>query len=129
VDLMAAQGAFGTDFYDRYVLRLKHRAYYRSGRLVIIMGPKCALGSHEIRPIHSTLSLGQGIVLVRCRRRFVSVYCLWPTYLVLVEKLSASGRRCPVSLTSLNHFVKSSMGSSVPSSIRASPDSSILRFK
>jgi len=31
-DLMAAQGAFGTDFYDRSILRRKHRAYYRSGR-------------------------------------------------------------------------------------------------
>jgi len=61
VDLMAAQGAFGTAFYDRSILCLKHRAYYRSGRLVIEIGPKCALGSHEIRPIHSTPSLGQGI--------------------------------------------------------------------
>jgi len=61
VDLMAAQGAFGTDFYDRSILRLKHRAYYRSGRLDIKIVPKCALGSHEIRPIHSTPSLGQGI--------------------------------------------------------------------
>jgi len=68
VDLMAAQGAFGTDFYDRSILRLKHRAYYRSGRLVTKIGPKCALGSHEIRPIHSTPSLGQGIVLLRCSR-------------------------------------------------------------
>jgi len=34
-DLMAAQGAFGTDFYDRSILRPKHRAYYRSGRPVI----------------------------------------------------------------------------------------------
>jgi len=32
VDLMAAQGAFGTHFYDRSILRPKHRAYYRSGR-------------------------------------------------------------------------------------------------
>jgi len=64
VHLMAAQGAFGTDFYDRSILRLKHRAYYRSGRLDIKIGPKCALGSHEIRPIHSTPSLiGQGIAL------------------------------------------------------------------
>jgi len=42
-DLMAAQGAFGTDFYDRSILRSKHRAYYRSGRLVINIGPKGAL--------------------------------------------------------------------------------------
>jgi len=60
-DLMAAQGAFGTDFYDKSILRLKHRAYYRSGTPVIKIGPKGALGSHEIRPIHSALSLGQSI--------------------------------------------------------------------
>jgi len=60
-DLMAAQGAFGTDFYDRSILRPKHRAYYRSGRPVIKIGPKGALGSHEIRPIHSAPSLGQSI--------------------------------------------------------------------
>jgi len=63
-DLKAAQGAFGTDFYDRSILRPKHRAYYRSGRQVIKIGPKGALGSHEIRPIHSAPSLGQSIVLV-----------------------------------------------------------------
>jgi len=57
-DLMAA---FGTDFYDRSILRPKHRAYYRSGRPVIKIGPKGALGSHEIRPIHSAPSLGQSI--------------------------------------------------------------------
>jgi len=28
----SAQGAFGTDFYDRSILCPKHRAYYRSGR-------------------------------------------------------------------------------------------------
>jgi len=61
-DLVAAQGAFGTDFYDRSILRLKHRAYYRSGRPVIKIGLKGALGSHEIRPIHSAPSLGQSIV-------------------------------------------------------------------
>jgi len=59
---MAAQGAFGTDFYDRSILRPKHRAYYRSGRPVIKIGPKGALGSHEIRPIHSAPILGQSIV-------------------------------------------------------------------
>jgi len=61
-DLMAAQGAFGTNFYDRYILRPKHRAYYRSGRPVIKIGPKGALGSHEIRPIHSAPSFGQSRV-------------------------------------------------------------------
>jgi len=58
-DLMAAQGAFGTDFYDRSIIRPKHRAYYRSGRSVIQIGPKGALASHEIRPIHSAPSLEQ----------------------------------------------------------------------
>jgi len=58
-DLMSAQGAFGTDFYDRSIFRLKHRAYYRSGRHVIKIGTKGALGSHEIPPIHSAPSLGQ----------------------------------------------------------------------
>jgi len=43
---MAAQGAFGTDFYDRSTIEI---------------GPKGALGSHEIRPIHSAPSLGQSI--------------------------------------------------------------------
>jgi len=52
VDLMAAQGAFGTDFYNRSILRLKHRAYYRSGRLVIKIGPKCALAA--VRSAQST---------------------------------------------------------------------------
>jgi len=56
-DLMAAQGAFGTDFYVRSTLRPKHR----SDRPVIKIGPKGALGSHEIRPIHSAPSLGQSI--------------------------------------------------------------------
>jgi len=61
VDLMATQCAIGTDFYDRSILRPKYRAYYRSGRPVIKIGPKGALGSHEIRPIHSASSLGQSI--------------------------------------------------------------------
>jgi len=61
-DLMAARGDFGTDFYDKSIIlllkhRLKHRAYYRSGRPVIKIGPKGALGS----PIQSAPSLGQSI--------------------------------------------------------------------
>jgi len=57
-DLMAAHGAFGTDFYDRSILRPKHHAYYRSGRPVIKIGPNGALDSHEIRPIHFPPCLG-----------------------------------------------------------------------
>jgi len=58
---MAAQGAFGTDFYDRSILRPNHRAYYRSGRPVIKIGPKPK--GALIRPIHSAACLGQSIVI------------------------------------------------------------------
>jgi len=75
---MAAQGASGTDFYDRSILRPKHRAYYRSGSTVIKIGPKGALGSHEIRPMHSAPSLGQSI---GCRESHCDV-CLW-NFLIL----------------------------------------------
>jgi len=63
VPLQAAQVAFETDFYERsiIILRPKNRASYRSGRPVIKIGPKGALGSHEICPIHSAQSLGQSI--------------------------------------------------------------------
>jgi len=54
-------GSHGPDFYDRSILRPKHRAYYRSSRPVIKIGPKGALGSNEIRPIHSAPSLGPSI--------------------------------------------------------------------
>jgi len=60
-DLVAAHGAFGTYFYDRSIVRPKHRAYNRSRRPVIKIGPKGAVDSHEIRPIHSAPSLGQSI--------------------------------------------------------------------
>jgi len=53
-DLMAAQGAFGTDFYDRST-----RTLWTEYKPVINIGPIGALGSHEIRPIHSAPSLGQ----------------------------------------------------------------------
>jgi len=54
-DLMATQGAFGTDFYDTML--------WTEYRPVIKIGPKDALGCHEIRPIHSAPSLGQSIVV------------------------------------------------------------------
>jgi len=60
---MAAQGAFGTDFYDMSIRTIVGtmlwKEYYRP---VIKIGPKCALGSHEIRLIHTAPSLGQSIV-------------------------------------------------------------------
>jgi len=62
VDLMAAQGAFGTDFYDwstrTIVGTMLWTEYFRP---VIKIGPKGALGSHEICPIHSAPTLGQSI--------------------------------------------------------------------
>jgi len=64
-DLMAAQGAFATDIYDRSILRPKHRAYYRSGRAVIKIGPKGAVGSHDIRPSHSDFKTLPGVCWLR----------------------------------------------------------------
>jgi len=60
-DLMAAQGAFGTDFYDRSTRTIVGTMLWTEYRPVIKIGPKGALGSHEIRPIHSAPSLGQSI--------------------------------------------------------------------
>jgi len=58
VDLIAAQVAFGTDFYDRSTRTIVGTILWTEYRPV---GPKGALGSHEIRPIHSAPSLGQSI--------------------------------------------------------------------
>jgi len=57
--LMAAQGAFGTDFYDRSIRAIVGTMLWTEYRPVIKIGPKGALRSHEIRPIHSAPSLGQ----------------------------------------------------------------------
>jgi len=62
-DLMAAQGAFGTDFYDRSTGTIVGTMLWTEYIPVIKIGPKGALGSHEIRPIHSAPSLGQNIAL------------------------------------------------------------------
>jgi len=58
---MAAQGAFGTDFYDRSTRTIVGTMLWTEYRPVIKIGPKGAMGSHEIRPIHSAPSLGQSI--------------------------------------------------------------------
>jgi len=60
--MMAAQGAFVTDFSDRSTRTTVGTMLWTEYRPVIKIGPKCALGSHEIRPIHSAPSLGQSIV-------------------------------------------------------------------
>jgi len=60
-DLMAAQGNFGADFYDRSTRTIVGTMLWTELRPVIKIGPKVALGSHETRPIHSAPSLGQSI--------------------------------------------------------------------
>jgi len=61
-DLMAALGAFGTDFYDRSTRTVVGTMLSTEYRPLIKIGPKGSLGSYEIRPIHSAPSLGQSIV-------------------------------------------------------------------
>jgi len=56
---MVAQGAFGTDFYDKSTRTIV--GSWTEYRPVIKICPKGALGSNEIRPIHSAPSLGQSI--------------------------------------------------------------------
>jgi len=58
VDLMAAQGAYGTDFYDKTIVGTM---LWTEDRPVIKIGPKGALGDHEFRPIHSAPSLGRSL--------------------------------------------------------------------
>jgi len=54
-DLMAAQGAFGTDLYDRFIiLRPKHRAYYRSSGPVVKIGPKAAMRSAQFTTLQAS---------------------------------------------------------------------------
>jgi len=60
---MAAQGAFATDFYDRATRTIVGTMVWTEYRPVIKIGPEGALGSHEIRTIHSAPSLGQSIDL------------------------------------------------------------------
>jgi len=60
---MAAQAAFGTDFYDRSTKKIVGTMLWTEYRPVIKIGPKGALGSHEIPPIHFAPSLGQSILV------------------------------------------------------------------
>jgi len=63
-DLMAAQDAFRTDFYDRSTRTIIGTMLWTEYRPVIKIGPKGVLGSHEIRPVHSAPSLGQSICIL-----------------------------------------------------------------
>jgi len=58
---MAAQGTFGTDFYDRSTRTIVGTMLWTEYRPVIKIGPKGALGSHEFRPIPFAPSLRQSI--------------------------------------------------------------------
>jgi len=63
-DLMAAQVAFGTDFYDWSPRTIVGTMLWTEYRSVIKIGPKGALGSHGIPPFLSAPSLGQIIVII-----------------------------------------------------------------
>jgi len=71
---MAAQGAFGTDFYDRCTRTIVGTMLWTEYRLVIKIGPKGALGSNEIRPIHSAPSLGQSIVNLSVPNHYWAIF-------------------------------------------------------
>jgi len=58
------EGAFGTDFYDRSTRTIVGTMLWTEYRPVIKIGLKGALGSHEIRPIHSAPSFGQSIEII-----------------------------------------------------------------
>jgi len=72
-DLMAAQGVFGTDFYDRSTKTIVGTMFWTEYRPVIKISPKGALGSHEIRPNHSAPSLGQSIYLTVYAKRYLRI--------------------------------------------------------
>jgi len=61
---MAAHGAFGTDFYDRSTRTTVDTMLWTEYRTLKKIGLKGALGSHEIRKIHSAPSLGQSIAIL-----------------------------------------------------------------
>jgi len=67
-DLMAAQGALGTDFYETSTRTIVDTMLWTEYRPVIKIGPKGALGS----PIYSAPSLGQSIA-----GQFSQLICLW----------------------------------------------------
>jgi len=54
---------FGTDYYDRSTRTIVGTMLWKEYKPVINIGPKGALGSHVIRPIHSAPSLGQSIAI------------------------------------------------------------------
>jgi len=61
-ELGGSHGCPWTDFYDRSTRTIVGTMLRTEYRSVIKIGPKGALGSHEIHPIHSAPSLGQSIV-------------------------------------------------------------------
>jgi len=77
-----------TYFNVMFIFRPKHRAYYLSGRPVIKIGPKGALGSHEIRPIHFAPSLGQSITSLLNQRRNYNYFKIFIYYFTGLRRYS-----------------------------------------
>jgi len=90
-DLMTAQGAFGIDFYDRSTRTIVGTMPLTEYRPVLKIGPKGALGSHEIRPIHSAPTLGQSIFIQDRTAHKInvneSVHCLHYAYRLQSKRL------------------------------------------
>jgi len=53
-DLMAAQGAFGTDFYDRSTRTIVGTMLWKEYRPVIKIGPKGAMRSAQFTPLQAS---------------------------------------------------------------------------
>jgi len=97
----AAQAAFGTDFYDRSTRTIVGTMLWTEYRPVIKIGLKGAgaLGSHEIRPIHSAPSLGQSIVFPYSSL-FNNLQVYWK--IRMNAQVAHHGMTCLVQLASLN---------------------------
>jgi len=89
-DLMAAQGAFESDFYDRSTRTIVDTMLWTEYRPVIKIGPKGALGNHEIRPIHSAPSLGQSILRIIKLLLALTTLFISPNFMFLVSSSSVA---------------------------------------
>jgi len=89
---MTAQGAFGTDFYDRSTRTIVGTMLWTGYRPVIKIGPKGALGSHVILPIHSAPRLGKSIPTVsKSSKTSTSFVSAGPEIMMANENLMLNG--------------------------------------
>jgi len=72
-------------FYDRSTRTIVGTMLWTEYRPVIKIGPKGALDSHEIRPIHYAPSLGQSITSLLNQRRNYYHYNWYQTCLVMLK--------------------------------------------